>query len=659
MQSSVRTKFADIYVGIPVEGTFTYRVPPGVTVRTGMRVIVNFSNRETIAFIHRVHNNEPEGYAVKDILNTVESFPIFDERLIDLASAVARQYVCSVGEVLSMALPSSRRMKHRSRETVHEGENQPITLSSQQQQVYDDIFAMKARGRRHHLIYGITGSGKTEVYIELARYFLERNQSVIYLVPEISLSSQIYSRLSRVFGETLIRYHSNLTPNQRLDNWVRFYRGDARIVIGTRSAVFMQCPDLGLIIIDEEHDGSYKENSTPRYNARRLAMYRSKKDDCLMVIGSATPSIESLYAAERGLFGMHSMDQRYGGAELPDIDIVTINPYKPDEMLSPRLRLHSKKAIEEGNQVIYLLNRRGFSPLLICNECKDVVECPSCNISLNVHSDGFMYCHYCGYKRRVQEQCGKCGSNDLVKLGAGTQRLEEIIPRVFGESRVFRLDQDSSRKKNTIVDMIEKMNSGKIDILVGTQMVAKGFDFHGVTTVGILMADIGMNLPDFRASERIFALLIQVAGRCGRGDTPGRVIVQTLTDEHHMFEFLKNHDYLGFYKHELSVRKALDYPPFSRMARLLVRGKNEKKVVEAINLLRSLVDSEVLKRGNGVSVLGPSQSPILKIASNYRYHLLLKSKDGTAVRDIVHSVKKDFSSRDTYLEIDIDPYDML
>lgn len=657
MNGNDRQGLADVYVRYPVEGFFTYRIPETLSVCPGMRVTVNFRKRVIPAFVHRVHNNEPEGVALKEIDGVIDAHPIFDDRLIRFAEFVAANYLCTVGEVLALALPSGQGRSIKRAAPVPAVQERRIELTDMQQRIFKLI--LESREKPYHLIFGITGSGKTEIYIELAKSIIEKQQSVIYLVPEITISSQIYERVASVFGDQLILYHSRLTPNQRLSNWIRFYRGDARIAVGARSAVFLQCPDLGLVIIDEEHDASYKESSTPRYNARRLAMHRCKTEQAILVMGSATPSIESLYAAERGIFQLHQLTERYGHAGLPEIDIVRVKPDRPADLLSPRLRLHSKRAIEAGEQVILLLNRRGFAPILICNACGEAFTCPFCSISMNYHKDGCMHCHYCGYITPVNDRCVRCGSEDLVKLGSGTQRLEDTINTIFNNPRVFRLDQDSTRKKNVVFDLIDRMNRGAVDILLGTQMVAKGFDFHRVSTVGVILADIGINLPDFRSAERIFSLLMQVAGRCGRGAVAGKVIVQTLNDEHYLFDFLKRHDYYGFYRHELSMRKLMGYPPFSRIIRLLMRGKNEEKVIDSITALRTAIEEEIRQQQREITLLGPSPAPLPRIAGNYRYHLILKSKDIDGARAVVKSVKRGVGERYGYLEIDIDPHEIL
>ncbi|MCP4728265.1 MAG: primosomal protein N', partial [bacterium] len=423
--------------------------------------------------------------------------------------------------------------------------------------------------------------------------------------------------------------------------------------------VFLQCPDLGLVIIDEEHDMSYKEHSTPRYHVRRLGLYRCNQEKAILVMGSATPSVETLYASEKGILKLHNLKGRYGKARLPEVEIIRINPKKGEDMLSPKLLLHSKRAMNDSMQIIYLLNRRGFAPIVLCEDCGCALECPHCNISLNYHKDGSMLCHYCGYSRNIPEKCMECDSEEMVKIGSGTQKIEEVIKEALINSRVFRLDRDSSRKKDTVYELLEKMKQGEIDILLGTQMVAKGFDFFNVSLVGVLLADIGLNMPDFRASEKILSLLIQVAGRCGRGSSPGKVIVQSVNTDHYIFDYLKNHDYLGFYKYEQSVRRMLDYPPFSRLARLLVRGKNEDSVVENINNLKTAITECIKGSNSSIKLLGPSAAPLAKIAKNYRHHIILKSKDFEELKRVIKTVRDSVSGKDVYLEIDVDPYDML
>jgi len=646
---------ADIYINTPVNRSFTYKIPEQMNLLTGMRVVVNFSGREMTGFVSAIHNNLPEGIELKDIVSRIDDEIIYDERIIRLAEYVSESYLSSVGEALGKALPSGESSRSRPRASrVSHIENSRIDLTDKQKSIYDRIMSS---GKKSHLIFGITGSGKTEIYMSAAIDAVSKGLSVIYLVPEITLSSQIHARLYKVFGENLIVYHSQLTQNQRLANWKRFYKGDAMIAVGTRSAVFLQCPKLGLIIVDEEHDSSYKEQSTPRYNARRIAFYRGETENATLILGSATPSIETLYAAERGVIELHKLEERYGDGKLPVIEIVKLQ--NSNEEITPRLKMYTNRAIKDGKQAVYLLNRRGFAPFVLCGDCGCAVECPDCSIGMNYHRGKGMLCHYCGYSSDVPLNCSACGSESILKLGSGTQKIEEIISKEFPDYRIFRLDQDSARKKDTVYDLLDMMHKREIDILLGTQMISKGFDFHGVTVAGIIMADIGLNMPDFRATEKIFSLLMQLSGRSGRGESEGRVIIQTLNEEHLIFDYLKRQDYLGFYREELKIRKLINYPPFTRIARIVIRGKSEESVSQSAELLTIDMKRLVTEQYSGIMVLGPSPAPLSKIGGNYRYHIILKGKRLNELTAFVKTAIDSFKSKAVYIEIDIDPVDML
>ena len=651
--------FADVFIPYPLEETFTYRVPEGMTIEPFCRVKVDFAGRRVIAVVHRLHCNEPSGITVKDIDELIDPAPIFDHRLFSIIRYMAETYLSSIGEALSMALPSGLSASSKRPAFPAARDRYSVLLNGEQRAIRDDILASRGKGLLAHLIFGVTGSGKTEVYLEIARTLIAEGLSVIYLVPEISLSSVVFSRLRAFFGDHLAVYHSSLTPNQRLDTWIRFYRGEAKVVVGTRSAVFLPCPRLGMIVIDEEHDASYKEHRTPRYNARRIALRRSKEEGALVVMGSATPAMESMYACERGMMKLHRLTARWGGASLPSVKIVKIDSARPRSILSTPLKLATRRAIESGHQVIFLLNRRGFAPIVICPSCGWTVECPDCSIGMNYHRDSGMVCHYCGRRGQIPPRCAGCGAEDLKRLGSGTQRIEEIVENEFKGLRIVRLDSDTSRKRITMPDLMKGMKDGSVDLMVGTQLVAKGFDFPNVTVVGVLLADLGLHMPDFRATERIFSLLMQAAGRSGRGKEAGMVIVQTINDDNPMFGFLQRMDYEGFCRAELEARRALSYPPFARLARLLVRGKNEGKVADSIQALADALKRASSEIGSAVAILGPSAAPIARIGGNYRYHIILKSHDAASIRKIILNARGAVSGRDVYLEIDIDPYELL
>ncbi|HOP62903.1 MAG TPA: primosomal protein N' [Spirochaetota bacterium] len=647
--------YAEIAVNTPVNRTFTYGIPRGMCIKPGVRVTVNFNGRVMTGYVISTHDREPEGFEVKDIVSIIDEDPVFDHRLIELASYISDSYISSIGETLSKALPSgvSRKVRSSGR-PLKVPMPGPISLTAEQEKVFSDI---NSSGVSAHLIFGITGSGKTEIYIKAALDTIAQGRSVIYLVPEITLSSQIFDRLQRVFGDELVLYHSGLTPNRRFESWMKFQSGEAKIAVGTRSSVFLQAPDLGLMIIDEEQDSSYKEQSSPRYNAKRVAYYRSVKEKATLVLGSATPSIETMHSAESGKIKLHKLEERYGGASVPEIEVVKVKG-RGDE-ISPRLKLFTNRAVKKGNQAVYLLNRRGFAPFVLCEECGTAVECPHCSIGMNYHRNRGLLCHYCGYMSDVPETCGKCGSGAIVKLGSGTQKIEDIIQGEFPGYRIFRLDQDTARKKDTAAELIEKMEKREIDILLGTQMVSKGFDFHGVTVAGIIMADIGLNMPDFRSTERVFSLLLQLAGRSGRGEENGKVIIQTLNETNPIYDYLKKQDYTGFYRSELDIRRMLDYPPFSRLARIVFRGRNEEEVSKTADRVGEEIERLLFSEKPEVMKLGPAQAPFVKIGGNYRYHIILKGRRLSELQKLLNEIMANYRSKSVYAEIDIDPVDML
>ena len=646
--------FVEIAVSGPFENTFTYSSHNNPQIQIGLRVKINFSNRETIGYVVGVSDvlREPIEFEVKEILSVIDENPIFDDRLIELAKKIADENLSYIGEVLSMALPSGKASAKKIK-PLSSKKSDSNSLSPEQENIYNDIISSD---EKYHLIFGVTGSGKTEIYIKLAEQVIKQGKSVIYLVPEISLSSQIFMRLAEYFTDQLVLYHSGITPIARFNAWQKFYSGEAKIVVGTRSACFMQCPNLGMIILDEENDSSYKENSSPRYNARRIAFIRSKSTDAIVVLGSATPSIESFYACEKGVIKLHKLMSRFGKGGLPIVETVKINSLKPNKIISPKLKLAAKEAVDKGEQVILLLNRRGFSPIVVCEECGKVYECPDCSVSLNYHKTGQLVCHYCGRSEPIPKKCSSCNSEKISKIGLGTQRLEDIISAEFQMFRIARLDHDSASKKGYTLELIDKMQKSEIDVLLGTQMVAKGFDFSKVSVVGIVLADMGLNFPDYRSQERIFSLIVQASGRCGRGDAKGKVILQ-IFQENQIFEFAKKSDYELFYKSEIEIRKLTTYPPFTRLARLLVRGIDEDKVkISALELKEKLLKNKV-NYSSDIEILGPVEAPIAKIGKNFRHHIIIKSKDISQLRELIRSSR--INKPGLYLEIDIDPVELL
>ena len=477
------------------------------------------------------------------------------------------------------------------------------------------------------LMHGVTGSGKTAVYLAGMRTVLEVGRSAILLVPEIGLTPAMAADLHQVFGEEVAILHSALSDQERAEQWHRIKRGEARIVVGTRSAVFAPVTDLALIIVDEEQDSSYKQEETPRYHARDVAVMRAKMANAVVVLGSATPSLESYFNAKKNKYVLIKLPDRVEQRPLPEVELIDMRQEFQEtgheQVISRKLAEEIKERMDRREQVMVLLNRRGYSPLVLCRACGKTLECKNCAIALTHHKRARkMECHYCGYTAPVPQHCIHCGSEYVYFLGTGSEKLEELLHGMFPQARIGRLDRDTVRGREDFERMLAGMNAGEIDLLVGTQMIAKGHDIHNVTLVGVVGADMALGMPDFRAAERTFQLLTQVAGRAGRGDTPGKVVLQTYFPDHYAVQFAAQHDFVGFYEKELRFRSWMHYPPYSALANVLLRSD---KLDEALQWSGTLGRWFEKTRHEGIRVLGPAAAPILRLKRDYRYHFVLKS----------------------------------
>ncbi len=487
--------------------------------------------------------------------------------------------------------------------------------------------AVEARKFSGFLLHGVTGSGKTAVYLACMRAVLEAGRSAILLVPEIGLTPAVAADLHQVFGGEVAILHSALSDQERAEQWHRIKRGEARMVVGTRSAVFAPVSDLALMIVDEEHDSSYKQEETPRYHARDVAVVRAKMANAVVVLGSATPSLESYFNAKKHKYGLIDLPDRVEKRPLPEVEIIDMRQEfqetGSEQVISRKLSEEIKERLERKEQVMVLLNRRGFSPVALCRTCGSKMECKNCAVALTHHKQSRrMECHYCGFTAPVPKVCGKCGSEYVYFLGTGSEKLEEILHGMFPQARIARLDRDTVRGRDDFERALNALNEGELDLLVGTQMIAKGHDIHGVTLVGVVGADMALGLPDFRAAERTFQLLTQVAGRAGRGQTKGKVVLQTYFPDHYAVQYAARHDFAGFYEKELRFRSWMQYPPYSALANVLVRSD---KLDEALQWSGDLGKWFDKTRHEGIRVLGPAAAPILRLKRDYRYHFVLKS----------------------------------
>jgi len=490
--------------------------------------------------------------------------------------------------------------------------------------VRESVAAHKFSGM---LLHGVTGSGKTAVYLAAMRSVLEAGRSAILLVPEIGLTPAVAADLHQIFGDEVAILHSALSDRERAEQWHRIKRGEARMVVGTRSAVFAPVADLALLIVDEEHDSSYKQEETPRYHARDVAVMRAKMADAVVVLGSATPSLESYFNAKKNKYALIELPDRVEQRPLPEVEIVDMRlefqETGHEQVISRKLAAEIKDRLERKEQVMVLLNRRGYSPVVLCRTCGKKLECQNCAIALTHHKrEHKMVCHYCGYTAPVPKACVHCGSEYVYFLGTGSEKLEESLHGMFPQARIARLDRDTVRSHEDFERALSGLNEGELDLLVGTQMIAKGHDIHGVTLVGVVGADVALGLPDFRAAERTFQLLTQVAGRAGRGQTPGKVILQTYFQDHYAVQYAARHDFIGFYEKELQFRSWMHYPPYSALANVLIRSDKLDDALQWSGTLGKWFDQT---RHEGVRVLGPAAAPIMRLKRDYRYHFVLKS----------------------------------
>ncbi|MFO8089135.1 MAG: primosomal protein N' [Desulfatiglandaceae bacterium] len=521
------------------------------------------------------------------------------------------------------------------------------------------------------LLYGVTGSGKTEVYCRAVEETVRRGKQALVMVPEISLAAYMENLFRSRFKDRVAIYHSNLTRGQRYDQWLRMAKGEVDLVVGARSALFAPLPRLGLIIVDEEFDSSYKQDSNPRYNARDAAVVRARIEEAVVILGSGSPSVQSFHNAAQGRYRLLTMPERIDSRPLPEVEIVDMREADQEEqnegMLGKRLKKAIENTINKGEQVILFLNRRGFHRSLICRRCGSRLTCPNCDVALTYHlEENRLTCHYCGYRCPISLKCEKCGSGELRSLGFGIERLEQEINDLFPTARIARLDTDSTRRKGRAGSILKSFGAGEIDILAGTQMITKGYDFPGVTLVGVVAADQSLSVPDFRAAERTFQLLCQVSGRAGRGTRPGKVLIQTFSPEHYAIRCATNHDYKAFFEQEMALRTGLSYPPLSHMACLLLQGDVRQTTMDAAEELRRIMTSMLdawPDSGRGIKVMGPVEAPIAKLKGRYRWQLLVKSKNIGLMRHFLvrcenHWMKR-FRRTGIRLSVDIDPYNMV
>ena len=544
---------------------------------------------------------------------------------------------------------------------THSAEPPPLTLTSEQETALARLKEMSAAGEyRAALLHGVTGSGKTEIYLRLARDVRETGRSVLLMVPEIALTPAASAIFRRAFGTRVAIQHSGLSQGERHDQWRRIRRGDVDVVVGTRSAVFAPLERIGLIVVDEEHDGSYKQDESPRYHGRDVAVVRARNAGALVVLGSATPSLESYHNAEQGRYALLTLERRVMDRPLADVKIVDMrNEFAalgPDVVLSGALTDALASRLERREQAIVLLNRRGFATSVFCRQCGATMECPNCSVSLTVHkAAGRARCHYCNYSMRIPKVCAVCAGPYLEQLGFGTERVESEIAAAFPEARIGRIDRDTIRRRGAISAVLSRFSAGELDVLVGTQMIAKGHDFQRVTLVGVISADVGLGLADFRAAERTFQLLTQVAGRAGRGDLAGEAVIQTLYPNHYSIQHACRQDYGAFYKDELAYRRAMRYPPAVALINVIVKASTRQAAMDEATEI-----AKVLRLpGLPFRVLGPAPAPLGRLKGEHRAQLFIKGTHRTAMRKALLSALEARPELKRRVVVDVDPMTVL
>ena len=679
-------QYLEIILNLPVNQGFTYsyippeKEKPELVPAIGKRAEIMFGNKKTEGFIISISDKIPENCPVepgkiKPVKRIIDKESLFGPELIEMAKWISRYYLCTLGEAVFSMIPSGRRETSAGGFGFEEevGEKKRNELSDEQKKAVEEILSVSGLLRRSaprndeaihsnnslfHYLYGPTGTGKTEVFLSLAEKILEQGKGVIYLVPEIGLTGQVMKSVSERFGNTAAVIHSGLSPSQRLSEWNRIMHKEARVVVGARSAIFAPVPELGLIIIDEEHDGSYKSGNNPRYHARQVAMHRASTQKIPLLMGSATPSVEAWYGMQNGTITCHKLTKRLAGGDMPSITCIDLNYFPNDGCISKPLEEQINRTLGERHQAILFLNRRGFTHFFRCNSCGYEIVCKNCSVPMTYHkAENRLRCHYCGWSVYPPESCPSCGSLDIGSSGFGTEFIEAETRAKFPNARIVRLDTDALKNKEELLTTLEDFRQGKYDIMLGTQMVAKGLNFPNLQLVGIILADAGLHMPDFRAGERTFSLITQVAGRAGRYFPDGKVIVQTYSPGREPVLFACKNQISDFYSYELAQREMLDFPPYSRLLRLVFRSFNKGLAAQTAGDAVKILEEGAPK---GMEIIGPAECPIEKINSSWRYQIILKGSSIIPLQTAARKLLFDYThNQNVYIEYDVDPVSLL
>lgn len=668
-----------VAVDAPLPTTLTYNAPRELAdkISRGVSVVVPLGSRKVPGVVMEPGERVPD-MKLKSIVSVDETRPVLHEEFLQWLEWLARYYVHPIGQVAETVFPplASKEQKRKSKKSAVTGEqvvSPKPQLTDEQSQVIREIESHE--GFATHLVHGVTGSGKTEIYMRLLEDIVAQGQQGIVLVPEISLTPQLVERFVNRLGDAVAVIHSHLTPREKTTQWWAMVEGRKQILIGARSALFCPLPRLGMIVIDEEHESSFKQDEQLKYHARDAAIMLAKFSSCPVVLGSATPSLETWQNAKLGRYKLHSLKHRVADRAMPTIEVVDLREVREGRRadggselpywLSDTLYHAITETLEKNQQVALFLNRRGIAQSVICPDCGWIPACPNCEVKLTLHGKNHLLCHYCDYHETLKETCTECREGEPKAIGLGTEKVEEDLQKLYPGARIARMDRDEISTREQLEEVVKAVENREVDILVGTQMIAKGLDFPGLTLVGLAMADVAFNLPDMRASERSFQLFTQVAGRAGRhlDEGAGRVIIQTYNPEHASITYTVAHDYEGFAEFDLGFREAVQYPPFTRMANFRIQGPNEERVEKAARLLRRRADAlhAQMKSFSKVEVFGPAEAPLKKLRNQYRYQMLVKAPDahslGAFCRTLIEN--QDWVPPGIKIAVDIDSVHML
>jgi primosomal protein N' (replication factor Y) len=656
--------YANVLFPINAEA-FTYIIPDELetAIKAGSRVEAPFKRGKKVGIVTGFCA-KPKDTSIKfrEIKTVLDEEPFLPLNILELIKWVAQYYLTPSGLALKNIVPSAF-FTGKKAGTPRITYDRPVQkrkrldLTAEQQSALGEI---TSRDEGVFLLHGVTGSGKTEVYINAVRSLPEDKEALV-LVPEIAITAQMIDRFRSNFGYDVVFYHSGISAGERITLWEKMRNGEVKIVIGVRSAVFAPFTDLGLIVVDEEQESSYKQFEGVRYNARDVALARAQLEQIKVVLGSATPSMEAYHAAMKGRFRYLELSERVDNRKLPGVEIIDMTKERKDTFsFSSRLIESIKENASKKLQSLVMLNRRGYSPFFMCPDCGHTYKCPACSITLIYHKDtNTLDCHYCGSHLLPRALCPECGGTGIKCLGTGTQRIEEELIDLIPGLAYRRMDRDTTKKKLSHYRMVRDMEEKKIDVLIGTQMVAKGHDFPAVALSAVVSADIALNMPDFRSAERAFQLFTQLAGRAGRGDAAGKAYIQTYEAEHYVFEYVKTHDYKSFYENEIQMRRGLMYPPFGKLIRVIFYFRTKESAKKITNNIANMIKN-IAPGMKGVEILGPAPAPVEKVRNQWRWHILIKGKDSRKLRRTASTVLERVKEiKEMKTDIDVDPVNLM